>query len=206
MTQLVRPIGPLGRDADHRQGSRRGLSRRHRQRPRPRGRATARRARRPHLCPQPRPRYRGNRGTAEPARGRDCLCGHRATDRLWEVLAPVKGALVDPKRFAVAVHYREVAAEQVPAVEVAVDDILDEVPQLRKTGGKKVFKRRPRLGWDKGKVAPWLRQALGLDGPEVHPFYLGPAGGGSGGNAQQTRTPCRRWAWRHHGSIRRESE
>ncbi|MGE0333942.1 MAG: trehalose-phosphatase [Gammaproteobacteria bacterium] len=96
-----------------------------------------------------------------------------AADRLKQALAPVAGALVEPKRFAVAVHYRQVAPELVPAVEAAVDAVLDEVPQLRKTFGKKVFELRPRLDWDKGKAVLWLLQALGLGGPEVLPFYLG---------------------------------
>lgn len=96
-----------------------------------------------------------------------------AADRLKQALAPVAGALVEPKRFAVAVHYRQVAPEDVPAVEAAVDALLDKAPQLRKTFGKKVFELRPRLDWDKGKAVLWLLQALKLDGPEVLPFYLG---------------------------------
>jgi trehalose 6-phosphate phosphatase len=96
-----------------------------------------------------------------------------AADQLRRALAPVAGALVEPKRFAVAVHYRQVATEQVPAVEAAVDRVLEDVPQLRKTFGKKVFELRPRLDWDKGEAVLWLLRALGLDGPEVLPFYLG---------------------------------
>ncbi len=97
----------------------------------------------------------------------------QAAERLQQTLASVKDALVEPKRFAVAVHYRQVAADQVPAVEAAVDEVLEKLPQLRKTFGKKVFELRPRLDWDKGKAVLWLLQALGLDGPEVLPLYIG---------------------------------
>ena len=47
------------------------------------------------------------------------------------------------------------------------------LPELRKTGGKKVFEVRPRMDWDKGKAVLWLLDALGLDRPEVTPIYIG---------------------------------
>lgn len=98
---------------------------------------------------------------------------HRAAERLREALAPIEGALVEPKRFAVAVHYRQVAEGEVSVVEAAVDQLLAEASDLRKTYGKKVFELRPRLDWDKGKAVSWLLEALGLHGPDVLPFYLG---------------------------------
>ena len=97
----------------------------------------------------------------------------RATELLRKALAPIAGAIVEPKRFAVAVHYRQVAPDDVPVVEAAVDNALGEVPELRKTYGKKVFELRPRLEWDKGKALLWLLEALGMDGSDVLPFYLG---------------------------------
>lgn len=97
----------------------------------------------------------------------------RTAERLAETLAPVEGALVEPKRFAVAVHYRQVAEGDVPLLDAAVDQALAEAPELRKTFGKKVFELRPRLDWDKGKAVLWVLKALGLDGPDVLPFYLG---------------------------------
>ena len=97
----------------------------------------------------------------------------RAAERLRPALARIAGALVEPKRFAVAVHYRQVADADLPAVEAAVDRVLDAVPELRLTHGKKVFELRPRFDWDKGKAVLWLLDALELDRPEVLPFYLG---------------------------------
>jgi trehalose-phosphatase len=97
----------------------------------------------------------------------------RAADRLAEMLAPIPGALVEPKRFAVAVHYRQVADADLPAVETAVDEVLEDIPDLRKTYGKKVFELRPRFDWDKGKAVLWLLEALGLDAPSVLPIYIG---------------------------------
>ena len=97
----------------------------------------------------------------------------RAADLLAPPLAAIPGTLVEPKRFAVAVHFRQVAADQTDAVERIVDDVLAKVPELRKAHGKMVFELRPRFAWDKGKAVKWLLQALRQDGPDVLPFYLG---------------------------------
>jgi len=97
----------------------------------------------------------------------------RATERLKPALAGIEGALVEPKRFAVAVHYRQVADDEVAAVEAVVDRVLQAVPELKKSGGKKVFELRPRFDWDKGKAVLWLLEALGQTGGDVLPFYIG---------------------------------
>src|SRR5690606_18525987 len=73
----------------------------------------------------------------------------RAERQLQLAVGDVAGALVERKRFAIAVHYRLVAAESVDRVEEAVDAALKANPELRKTYGKKVFELRPRIDWDK---------------------------------------------------------
>jgi alpha,alpha-trehalase len=97
----------------------------------------------------------------------------RASEMLQTGLKGVSGAIIEPKRFAVAVHYRQVAELGMPAVEAEVNRVVKAVPELRKTHGKKVFELRPRFDWDKGKAVMWLLRALGLNGPETLPFYLG---------------------------------
>lgn len=88
-------------------------------------------------------------------------------------LAPVDGVIIEDKTYALAVHFRMVQAEDVGTVEAAVDAVLGEHPELRKTGGKKIFELRPNIDWDKGKAVLWLLKTLGLDGADVLPFYLG---------------------------------
>ena len=83
-----------------------------------------------------------------------------------EELGGIAGALVEPKRLAVAVHYRQVAEADKQAVEDAVDRTLEAETELRKTYGKKVFELRPRLDWDKGKAVLWVLEALGLEGAD----------------------------------------
>jgi trehalose-phosphatase len=96
-----------------------------------------------------------------------------AAEALAETLAPVAGAQVERKRYAVAIHYRRVAAGEEIKVEELVDGVLTRFPQLRKTGGKKVFELRPQLDWDKGRAVDWLEEELGLKGPELLTIYLG---------------------------------
>jgi alpha,alpha-trehalase len=97
----------------------------------------------------------------------------RATEQLHPAMAAIGGTLVEPKRFAVAVHYRQVADGDVADVETAVDRILETVPELHKTHGKKVFELRPRFDWDKGKAVLWLMSALGQTDADTLPYSLG---------------------------------
>jgi alpha,alpha-trehalase len=79
------------------------------------------------------------------------------------------GLRVERKKFAIAAHYRRARDEDVPAIESAVDDVLREHPELRKTGGKKVFELRPAIGWHKGSAVLWLLNELGLaDGVGIY--------------------------------------
>jgi alpha,alpha-trehalase len=97
----------------------------------------------------------------------------QAADEIEQWVGGLKGALVERKRYAVATHYRLVADEDLPLIEQAVAQAAQAHPELRRTGGKKVFELRPRLAWDKGKAVTWLLEALHLDQPDVVPFYLG---------------------------------
>ncbi|MEH6387230.1 MULTISPECIES: trehalose-phosphatase [Pseudomonas] len=98
-----------------------------------------------------------------------------AEKHLRDKLAPIDGALVERKRYAIAVHYRLVADVNVETVSAAVDAAIAQVaPVLRRAGGKKIFELRPSLAWDKGKALGWLLDALDLDRPgQVIPIYLG---------------------------------
>ena len=96
-----------------------------------------------------------------------------AADELDAALADVPGAELEPKRFAVAIHYRRVAEADVARVEAAVAEVAGRYDDLRRTGGKKVFELRPDLDWDKGRALVWLLEQLDLDRDAVLPIYLG---------------------------------
>lgn len=96
------------------------------------------------------------------------------TARLRSELGSVPGALVEPKSISVAAHYRLVPEAQRERIKEVVDAILAEHPdELRVTPGKMVYEIQPKLDWDKGKAVLYLLEALGLDGPDVVPLYLG---------------------------------
>jgi len=96
-----------------------------------------------------------------------------AQRQLEQRLGHISGAQVERKRFALAVHYRNAPEDALGEIERAVDEVWRLHSRLRKRGGKKIFELQPDIDWHKGKAVLWLLQLLGLDGPEVVPFYLG---------------------------------
>jgi trehalose 6-phosphate phosphatase len=98
----------------------------------------------------------------------------RAERTLRKTVDAIEGARLERKRFALAVHFRQVRDEaSVGDLESAVDRVAASEPKLRKTGGKKIYELRPAGDWDKGKAVLWLMDALGLDGADVVPIYVG---------------------------------
>jgi trehalose 6-phosphate phosphatase len=107
-------------------------------------------------------------------RGKDFLpIFDRVEQELQLRLARIEGALVERKKFSIAVHIRGVAQDDEGIVEAIVNDVLVRYPDLRKGYGKKVFELQPRLDWHKGKAMLWLLQALKLDEFETLPLYIG---------------------------------
>lgn len=96
----------------------------------------------------------------------------RAARTLERRLAHVDGVMIENKVFAVAVHFRLAAEEDVPEIEAAVRAVVGKFRRLRRTGGKKVFELRPRMDWHKGKAVLWLLHELHL-GPKAVPIYIG---------------------------------
>jgi trehalose-phosphatase len=98
----------------------------------------------------------------------------KVTAQLRSRLDPVGGALIEPKRSSVAVHYRLVAEAERARVKAVVDAMLADYPEaLKVTPGKMVFEIQPKIDWDKGKAVLHLLDALGLDGDDVVPVYVG---------------------------------
>jgi alpha,alpha-trehalase len=92
---------------------------------------------------------------------------------LHRALEPVEGALVERKRFSIAVHYRNVDPHDQSAVDDAVGRALADHPGFRKGLGKKVYEIQPNIDWHKGRAVRWLIEALELDLSEVLPVYIG---------------------------------
>jgi trehalose 6-phosphate phosphatase len=97
-----------------------------------------------------------------------------ATDRLRAELGSIPGAVVEPKRASVAVHYRLAEAQEQTRIGAVVDTLLAERPeQLKVTPGKMVYELQPKIDWDKGRAVLYLLETLGLDTADVVPVYLG---------------------------------
>ena len=95
---------------------------------------------------------------------------------LAAAIADVPGAVVEPKRYGVSVHYRQVADDRVGDLRAIVARTIADQPRLRCTGGKKVIDVRPNVDWDKGRAVLWLLQALDLATDDVLPIYVGDDG------------------------------
>jgi trehalose 6-phosphate phosphatase len=98
----------------------------------------------------------------------------RVTEILRDRTRDIAGALVEPKKSSVAVHYRLVAEQDRPQVKAIVDDLLtSEQGALKVTPGKMVYELQPQIDWDKGKAVLYLLEALELDAADVVPLYVG---------------------------------
>jgi trehalose 6-phosphate phosphatase len=98
----------------------------------------------------------------------------QASEHVRDRLEGVDGVLIEPKKVSVAVHYRLVAPAQQEKVTAAVRAVVGEfAPSLKVTPGKDVYEIQPNLDWNKGRALQFLLTALGLDGSDVLPFYLG---------------------------------
>lgn len=96
-----------------------------------------------------------------------------AEKNLKEKLKDVQGSLVERKRFAIAIHYRNVRSEEVSMVKEAVEEEHSRHRQLKMLGGKKIYELKPDVEWDKGKAVMWLLDRFGVDTDKAPVFYLG---------------------------------
>jgi trehalose-phosphatase len=91
---------------------------------------------------------------------------------LLERLADVPGARVERKRFAIAVHDRQVSDATVrERIAATVREVGDAHDELRVTGGKRIHELRPAIDWDKGRAIDAL--LVELDATDRVPVYLG---------------------------------
>jgi alpha,alpha-trehalase len=96
-----------------------------------------------------------------------------AEKELNAIVKDIPGARVERKRFAIAVHYRQVERVNIGALGRRFDEILSHYPELRKSAGKKVFELLPNIDWDKGRALLYLLDVLYADSSRVLPLYIG---------------------------------
>ena len=82
---------------------------------------------------------------------------------LKDRLRDISGVDFERKKFTLAIHYRQVTAEQEPKVHKIVSEVLKDHPKVLPAGGKKVIEIRPDIDWHKGKAVEFLKQQLSND-------------------------------------------
>ncbi|MBD0258567.1 MAG: trehalose-phosphatase, partial [Cytophagales bacterium] len=98
---------------------------------------------------------------------------YQARKDLLHRLAGVEGIQIERKKYAVAVHYRNVPRERQQEVREVVHAIAHAMPRLHPIPGKKVVELRPAIDWHTGKAVGWIMEALQLDAGKVLPLYIG---------------------------------
>ncbi|MDR9456949.1 MAG: trehalose-phosphatase [Salegentibacter sp.] len=96
-----------------------------------------------------------------------------AEKRLKEQLKDIRGAKIERKKFAIAVHYRNVEQKDVQEVKDAVHKEADRQDILKTGSGKKVLELKPNIDWNKGYALDWLTEKLGWDKEKYLRIYLG---------------------------------
>jgi len=97
---------------------------------------------------------------------------NQAEQRLRERLRGIVGAIVERKRFAIAVHFRQVAAREVHRVQTIAREVLGEHQGLREKAGKMIVELQPDVDWNKGRAVLWLLEQMGALGT-AFPIYIG---------------------------------
>ena len=88
-------------------------------------------------------------------------------------LAGMEGVIIEDKTLSVAIHYRMVPEAQERKVREAVTRTVLRCPTLEICRGKKVIEVRPRVGWNKGTLVPWMVERLGLARSDAFPVCCG---------------------------------
>lgn len=96
-----------------------------------------------------------------------------AAENLRQKLNGIQGCIVESKKFAIAVHFRNVAEAEVEKVREAVLEELARHQSLKKGTGKKILELKPAIDWHKGRASLWLFEALGLTEEGAIPIFVG---------------------------------
>jgi len=97
----------------------------------------------------------------------------QAETALRAAVSDIAGALVERKRFAIAVHYRNVDNAHLETLKERFYRVLSQHTNLRHSSGKKVLELRPDVDWDKGKALISILETLNFDMDGVVPLFIG---------------------------------
>jgi len=86
-------------------------------------------------------------------------------------IGDIRGALVERRRFSVAVHHMLVDEHTLPRLKAAFEDIASKHPELRAVRGKRAFELRAEREWDRGRAVKLVVDTLDLK--NAMPVYIG---------------------------------
>ncbi|MCK5706222.1 MAG: trehalose-phosphatase [Candidatus Aureabacteria bacterium] len=95
------------------------------------------------------------------------------TKQLKARFGTMEGAIVEHKKFSVAMHYRLVDEKNVPVISTFVNSLVSDNPDLRLMNGKKVFEILPAIYWHKGKAIRWIIKTLDISWKNTRVVYIG---------------------------------
>lgn len=96
-----------------------------------------------------------------------------AEQNLRKQLQGIKGVEVERKRYAIAVHYRNVPEDEIQNIREVVRQEVDKHKMLKEAGGKKIFELKPAIDWHKGEALLWLLDSLNLQAEKYLPIFIG---------------------------------
>lgn len=92
---------------------------------------------------------------------------------LEESVNEIPGMEIEPKEYAVAVHYRNVKISHHSRVKSIVEEIVRSRPSLKISRGKNVLEVRSGEEWNKGKAMLWIAEEMGYKSEENVLIYVG---------------------------------
>ena len=94
-----------------------------------------------------------------------------ADSDLRYAIGDIRGALVERRRFSVAVHHVLVDSYTMPRLTAAFDDIASKHPELKVVRGKRALELRADTEWNRGRAVKLVVDTLRLKG--AMPVYIG---------------------------------
>lgn len=94
-----------------------------------------------------------------------------AESELRYAIGNIRGALVERRRFAVALHHRLVDPKDMPRLMEVFERVARRHPELRVVRGRRACRLRPDVDWDRGQAVGLVLNTLKLDGSV--PIYIG---------------------------------
>lgn len=87
-------------------------------------------------------------------------------------IGDIRGALVERRRFSIAVHHRLVDPHDYPRLKAVIEHVARRYPDLESIVEKRAFELRPNMDWHKGRAVKVVIDMIGLRKNAV-PLYIG---------------------------------